>query len=155
RYPEDEGRAAAVIAHLASHQVQLPDGSQLTPGRFQQLGIAFGASDGFEQVHYLLETAFVEGPDGPELGEPFLFGVLDAVSLATHPIYAILQEACYCQGTASRWSAERIRAEYPEFAPEPGTQPLFTGEMIYPWMFEEDLGLRSMREAAQILADYD
>ncbi len=155
RYPEDRERAAAIMAHLASHEVHLPDGSMLTPRRFQHLGIAFGASDGFEKVHYLLEEAFVEGPEGQELGEPFLFGVLDAVALAPHPIYALLQEACYTEGIASRWSAERIRAEYPEFTEEPGPQPLFTGEMIYPWMFEEDLGLRPLREAAQLLAEYD
>jgi pimeloyl-ACP methyl ester carboxylesterase len=155
RYPDDRERAAAIIEHLASHDVTLPDGSRLTPPRFQQLGMAFGASDGFEQVHYLLEEAFVHGPQGPELSETFLFGVLDAVSFATRPIYAILQEACYCEGIASGWSAQRIRAEYPEFSPEPGTQPLFTGEMIYPWMFEEDRGLQPLQEAAQILANYD
>ncbi|MGZ3674692.1 MAG: alpha/beta hydrolase, partial [Ktedonobacterales bacterium] len=155
RYPEDQERAAAIIAHLATHEVSLPDGSRLTPQRFQHLGIAFGMSDGFEPVHYLLEEAFVHGPHGPELGETFLVGVFNAVSFATNPIYAILQEACYCEGVASRWSAERIRAEYPEFTVTPGGQPLFTGEMIYPWMFDVDRDLQPLQEAAQILADYE
>jgi pimeloyl-ACP methyl ester carboxylesterase len=155
RYPEDRERAAAILAHLASNEVTLADGSRLSPRRFQQLGIAFGMSDGYEQVHYLLEEAFVSGPEGLELGAAFLHGVLAAVSFAARPIYAILQEPCYCEGIASRWSAERIRAEFPEFAPEPGAAPLFTGEMIYPWMFKEDRELRPLREAAEILADYD
>jgi pimeloyl-ACP methyl ester carboxylesterase len=155
RYPEDEERAAAIIAHLSAQTVELPDGSRLSPQRFQQLGMAFGMSDGFEQVHYLLEEAFVHGPRGPELGEAFLAGVLAAVSFAARPIYALLQEACYCEGVASRWSAERIRADYPQFTPAPGTAPLFTGEMIYPWMFEEDRGLQPLQQAAQLLADYD
>jgi pimeloyl-ACP methyl ester carboxylesterase len=154
RYPEDQERAAAILAHLAGNDVHLPDGSHLPPVRFQQLGMAYGMSDGFEQVHYLLDEAFVQGPHGPELSETFLVGVLAAVSFATNPIYALLQEACYTEGIASRWSAERIRADYPEFAPVPGQPPLFTGEMIYPWMFEEDPVLKPMQEAAQLLADY-
>jgi pimeloyl-ACP methyl ester carboxylesterase len=154
RYPEDRERASAILAHLASKQVNLLDGSRLSPQRFQQLGMTFGMSDGFEQVHYLLEEAFVDGPQRPELGETFLSGVLAAVSFGDRPIYALLQEACYTEGTASHWSAERIRGEYPEFAPTPSQQPLFTGEMIYPWMFAEDGGLRPLQEAMQILAKY-
>jgi len=153
RYPEDQERAATILARLADKEVNLLDGSRLSPQRFQQLGMAFGMSDGFEQVHYLLEEAFVHGPNGPELGETFLSGVLAAVSFADRPLYALLQEACYTEGIASRWSAERIRADYPEFAPTHGHHPLFTGEMIYPWMFEEDLGLQSLQEAMQLLAE--
>jgi pimeloyl-ACP methyl ester carboxylesterase len=154
RYPDDKDRAAAILDHLARHKVKLPDGSRLSPRHFQQLGMIFGASDGFEQVHYLLEEAFVAGPRGLELSDAFLADVLHMVSFADRPIYAILQEACYTQGAASRWSAERIRAEYPEFAPAPEHMPLFTGEMIYPWMFEEDRGLQPLRETAEILASY-
>ena len=32
---------------------------------------------------------------------------------------------------------------------------MFTGEMVYPWMFEEYEQLRPLREAANILAEYD
>jgi pimeloyl-ACP methyl ester carboxylesterase len=155
RYPDDADRAAAILEHLAKKKIKLPDGSLLTPRRFQQLGGIFGASDGFEQVHYLLEEAFVSGPRGLEVSDAFLADVLQMVSFADRPIYAILQEACYTQGAASRWSAERIRAEYPEFEPSLHHPPLFTGEMIYPWMFEEDRGLAPIREAAEILAQYE
>ncbi len=155
RYPEDRERAAAIIAHLTTRKVKLPDGSRLSPQRFQQLGMVFGASDGFEQIHYLLEGAFVHGPRGPELSETFLVSVLEAVSFASRPIYALLHEAIYCEGIASRWSAARLQEEYPEFTPALTDQPLFTGEMIYPWMFEEDRALQPLREAAEILAMYE
>lgn len=155
RYPEDQERAASIIAHLTSHDIHLPDGSRLTPQRFQHIGIAFGMSDGFEPVHYLLEEAFVHGPHGAELSDAFLASVFHTVSFASSPIYALLHEACYCEGVGSRWSAERIRAEYPEFTPTPDAQPLFTGEMIYPWVFTEDRALQPLQEAAQILAEYD
>jgi hypothetical protein len=67
----------------------------------------------------------------------------------------MMQEVCYTEGIAARWSAERLRAEYPEFAPTPGQPPLFTGEMIYPWMFAEDRGLQPLQEAMQILEEYE
>lgn len=154
RYPADQGRAQAVLAHLAQREVLLPDGSLLTPMRFQQIGLSLGASDGFEAIHYLLEESFAEGPDGAELSESFLAGAFDMVSFAGRPIFALLHEAIYCQGFASRWSAERLRAEYPEF--DPGAGPaLLTGEMIYPWMFDEDLALQPMKEAAEILAQHE
>jgi pimeloyl-ACP methyl ester carboxylesterase len=155
RYPDDADRAATILAHLAKKKVKLPDGSLLSPRHFQQLGMPFGMSDGFEQVHYLLEEAFVSGPRGLELSDAFLADVLHTISFADRPIYAILQEACYTQGAASHWSAERICTEYPEFEPSSGHAPLFTGEMIYPLMFEEDRGLQPLREAADILANYE
>ena len=155
RYPDDADRAAAILEHLAKKKVKLPDGSPLSPRRFQELGGIFGASDGFEHVHYLLEEAFVSGPSGLELSETFLLNALPSLTHADHPLHAILQEACYTQGVASRWSALRIRAEFPELEPSPEHAPLFVGEMMYPWMFEEDRGLAPMREAAEILAQYE
>jgi len=152
RYPEDVARAQAIVRHLLAHEVLLPDGALLTPRRFQQLGIAFGASDGFESVHYLLEEAFVTGAHGPELSYPFLAHFMQAQHFETNPIFAILHESIYCQGTASNWSAERLRQEYPRFEPDPTRQILFTGEMIYPWMFEEYPQLQPLQEAAHLLA---
>jgi hypothetical protein len=120
--------------------------------RFQQLGGLFGSSTGFERVHYLLETAFVEGRTGQELSDTFLAGVHELVSFATAPLYAVLHEAIYAQGEATLWAAERVRAEYPEFSPD-ALRPLFTGEMIYPWMFDVDPALAPLREAAYLLAE--
>ena len=59
RYPDDIERVREIVDYLASHEVNLPGGDRLSPRRFQQLGIAFGMSNGFEQVHYLLEEAFL------------------------------------------------------------------------------------------------
>ncbi len=155
RYPEDAKRAEAIASHLIQNEVRLPTGGRLSPRRFQQLGIAFGASDGFEQIHYLLEDAFVPGARGQELNYTFLRGVENMQNFETNPIYAILHEACYCQGEASRWSAERVRAEYPEFEVAPDKPFMFTGEMVYPWMFDEYPRLQPLKQAADILADFD
>jgi pimeloyl-ACP methyl ester carboxylesterase len=155
RYPGDVEIVREIATHLETRTVELPGGGRLSPRRFQQLGIAFGASDGFEQVHYLLETAFVQTAAGPALSYTFLRGFENAFSFETNPIYAILHEAIYCQKTASRWAAERLRAEYPEFEFAPDGPVYFTGEMIYPWMFDEYERLRPLKEAAEILAAYD
>ena len=63
RYPEDEALVRRIVDHLAAADVRLADGDRLSPRRFQQLGIDFGDSHGFEHVHYLVEEAF---PDGEE-----------------------------------------------------------------------------------------
>jgi pimeloyl-ACP methyl ester carboxylesterase len=149
RYPEDVERVREIVRALGASDVRLPDGARLSARRFLQRGGVFGMSDGFERVHYLVEQAFVGG----ELGYPFLRELAYALSFEAHPIYAVLHEAIYCQGEASRWSAERIRAEVREFdADDP---PLFTGEMIYAWMFDEYRLLQPLKEAAELLAEKD
>jgi pimeloyl-ACP methyl ester carboxylesterase len=151
RYPVDEGRASRVMARLRSAPQHLPGGDVLTARRFQALGMAFGMSDGFERLHYLLDEAFT----GDELADRFLIGVESATTFATGPLYAVLQEPIYCQGSAARWSAERVRSEHPEFDAEPGGRVYFTGEMIFPWMFEEHAALRPFQEVAELLAQQE
>jgi pimeloyl-ACP methyl ester carboxylesterase len=154
RYPDDAERAQAVADYLADREVQLPTGDPLSVRRFQQLGMGFGASDGFERAHYLLEEAFADTGKGREPSYTFLRALENTQAFDTNPIYALLHEACYCEQTASRWAAERVRAENPEFNWAPGRPFLFTGEMVYPWMFDEFRQLRPLKEAAQILAEF-
>jgi pimeloyl-ACP methyl ester carboxylesterase len=149
RYPEDVERVRELVGFLDREDVRLPDGERLSRRRFLQLGSLFGASDGFERVHYLVEQALVEG----DIGYPFLRELDYRLSFEAHPIYAMLHEPIYCQGEASRWSADRVRDEFPEF--ERDDPVLFTGEMIYRWMFDEYRLLRPLKEAADLLAEKD
>lgn len=155
RYPGDVERVRRVVDALTAQEVLLPSGDLLTPRRLQQLGLAFGASDGREQVHYLFEEAFVRGSRGDELSYAFLHAVDGMQAFNTNPIFAILHEAIYCQGFASGWSAQRMRGEYPQFDPAQAGRVHFTGEMIYPWMFEEYRELQPLRAAAELLATDD
>lgn len=151
RYPVDVDRIRSIARHLEDHDVRLPGGDRLTVHGFQALGIGFGMSDGYEPLHYLVESAFVQGPDGPTLGHPFLRGVQNATSYDTNPIYALLHEPIYAQGRASGWCAARLLSDFAQF--DEGATPLFfTAEMIYPWMFEEMGALQGMRETADLLA---
>jgi pimeloyl-ACP methyl ester carboxylesterase len=155
RYPGDEEQARRVARHLAGTEVLLPDGARLTCEAFQSLGRLLGSSTGSDELHYLLEGAFA----GDQIADAFLYDVYGHLSFAAGPLYAALHEPCYAQGAATRWSAQRVRAEYADFDPGhalEGTGPLlFTGEMIYPWMFSEDPVLRPMREAAGLLAEHE
>jgi pimeloyl-ACP methyl ester carboxylesterase len=154
RYPGDAGRARRIADHLATHEVFTPSGGRLTVERFQQLGLAFGMSDGFETIHYLLEEAFVDVARGQrEMSWNFLHHLEHHQSFDTNPIFSVLHEACYTQQDASRWSAHRLRSEFPEFDPARRDPLFFTGEMIYPWMFEVYPQLMPLRGAAEILAN--
>jgi pimeloyl-ACP methyl ester carboxylesterase len=158
RYPQDVAQAALVAQHLADHDVRLPDGAPLSVPAFQSLGLMLGMSTGSHELHYLLEDPFA----GDELSDAFRYAVQAKLSFAAGPLYALLQEACYAQGSATRWAAERIRSEFGEFdataaiEDDLGTTPLlFTGEMVYPWMIDADPVLRPLREAADLLAERD
>jgi pimeloyl-ACP methyl ester carboxylesterase len=155
RYPDDVETARRVAEHLADHDVRLPDGAPLSVQAFQSVGVMLGQSDGSHQLHYLLENPFADG----SLTDAFLYSVMDHLSFHSAPLYALLHEPSYAQGFATRWSAQRIRAEFAEFDPDPaidGAAPLyFTGEMIYPWMIDADPVLRPLRAAADILAERD
>lgn len=155
RYPEDVEQAKEIVNHLACHNVNLPNGDRFTPRRFQQLGLMFGMSYGFERVHYLLEQAFIGDTANPQISYIFMRDFENSLWFETNPIYAMLQEPAYCEQFASNWSAQRIRTRHPEFDIAPDKPVYFTGEMVYPWMFDEYKYLSPLREAAGILSKYD
>jgi len=155
RYPADAEAVRRILARLLSTDVLLPSGAALTAAAFQALGVCLGSATGSHELHYLLETAF----DGDELGDEFLYRLDALLTFAGGPLYAALHEACYAQQTATRWSANRIRERFPAFSAKAALDGtglvLFTGEMIYPWMFRSDPVLRPLAEAAEILAEHD
>ena len=138
RYPEDRERMRAIQDRLERNDVLLPTADTLTWPRFAQLGHVLGMSDGAERLHYLLELP-LESP-------AFLYDVERALPFARNPLYAILHEACYADGSSTNWSAERVLPPGWE-APD-----RFTGEMIFPWMFSNYGALAPLREAAEMLA---
>ncbi|MDL4815389.1 alpha/beta fold hydrolase [Actinomadura opuntiae] len=151
RYPEDEDVAARIAAHLDDNDERLPGGERLTARRFQTVGIGLGHSVQFDNLHYLLEEAFVAGG---RLSDTFLRGVDGIVSFAAQPLYALVHESCVSNGTASNWAAARVLAEFPEF--EPRARPFrFLGETILPFLFEEDPALAPLRECADLVAAHE
>jgi pimeloyl-ACP methyl ester carboxylesterase len=155
RYPDDIAQARKIAAYLLRKEVLLPSGAPLTAEAFQALGNCLGASTGSHDLHYLLEDAFV----GDEISDPFRYRAEAMLTFAAGPLYAVLHEACYAQGAATRWAAHRIRERFPAFSAQAamdGSDPiLFTGEMIYPWMLAADPVLRPLADAAEVLAQHD
>ncbi|WP_406705804.1 alpha/beta fold hydrolase [Sodalis sp.] len=147
RYPADAARIARLADVIAGSDVRLPDGDRLSVRRLQTLGMAFGMATGFDQVHGLIEEAFSDSAE-TRLSDHFLMAIMAETGYDGNPLYALLQEVIYGQpGHACRWAAERVRGQFPAFQPD--ARPLlFTGEMIYPWMFDEIRSLRPFRAAA-------
>ena len=140
RYPDDRERALALHARLrGGEELRLPSGDRLTWRRLRQAGQELGMSDGAEQLHYLLELP----PDAPAFGHD----LEAATAFARNPLYAVLHEASWADGGSTRWAAERTLPEAYAASPE-----LFTGEHVYPWMFEDYGALAPLREAAELLA---
>ncbi|XP_042489627.1 proline iminopeptidase [Macadamia integrifolia] len=165
RFPHDIEIVRDLVKHLAESEgggVPLPSGGILTPQGLQTLGLsALGSSSGFERLHYLLERVWdpilVPGAQ-KRISYFFLRAVDDWMAFDTNPLFAVLHESIYCQGAPSRWSAHRIRVEYESRfdavrAAKEGDHILFTGEMIFPWMFDEIHALKPLKEAAHLLAE--
>jgi pimeloyl-ACP methyl ester carboxylesterase len=142
RYPDDRARVRALVERLDAEPLILPTGDRLTARRFRQAGNLLGMSDGAEALHAIVELP----PDSPA----FRHDVCDVMEFERNPIYAILHEASYADGVATRWAAERVIP--PEYAETP---ELFTCEHVFPWMFEDYGALAPLREAAERLAAHE
>ncbi|KAJ8573207.1 hypothetical protein K7X08_009718 [Anisodus acutangulus] len=165
RFPQDIEIVRDVVNYLAESEgggVPLPSGGILTPRGLQLLGLSgLGSSTGFERLHYLFERAWdpviVQGAKR-RISDYFLNAYERWIAFDANPLYALLHESIYCQGASSLWSAQKIRAEnenkFDAIEAAKGGRPvLFTGEMIFPWLFDEVHALRPFKDAAQLLAE--
>ncbi|KAF3780159.1 Proline iminopeptidase [Nymphaea thermarum] len=165
RFPEDIDLVREVVIYLEESEggaVPLPSGGLLTARGLQSLGLsALGSSTGFERLHYMFERvwdpALVKGAP-KRISYFFLKAFEDWMSFDRNPLYAILHESIYCQGASSRWSAQRVRDEFEArfnavLSAREKRPIMFTGEMIFPWMFDEIHALRPLKEAAHLLAE--
>jgi pimeloyl-ACP methyl ester carboxylesterase len=150
RFPQDAATVDEIADLLASTDVRLPDGDRLTVRRLQSVGIDFGMKPGFERVHWLVENAFIRPG---ELSPAFLHDVMSLTSSAGNPLFWTLQESIYGAPDSgpTGWAAQAERDRRPEFG-EDRRPLLFTGEMAFPWMFDEVRLLRGFAPAVHALA---
>jgi pimeloyl-ACP methyl ester carboxylesterase len=152
-YPSDIAQAKRVAEVLLSSDVRLPGGRRFTVEAFQAVGNLLGGRHGNAKLHYLLESPF----EGSRLSDAFLLSAQEALSWATvaNPLYYLLHEATYAQGPgATSWAAQRVRSEFRSFDARSGGPVYFTGEMIYPWMFDDDPLMAPLRPVADELASW-
>jgi hypothetical protein len=161
RFPAAEAIAVKVVNHIMSQdggRIVTPMGNHLTPASFQLLGFSYlGSSHGFEHMWHMLESAFE--PDG-RLSFAFLKSFDCMLAFDTNPLYALLHESIYCQGSSdgSRWAAQRVRDEHfhdvfdAEASAASGGRVMFTGEMIFPHFFDDIAELRRVKDTADLIA---
>jgi proline iminopeptidase len=150
RHPGDVARIGAVADRLAAAEVLLPDGDVLSVRRLQTVGQVLGTQAGPEELHWLFDEALDDGT-ATGLSDTFLDQVARRTSFWDNPLYAALHESIYASGaTPTGWAAEAERG--PEFDGDRRPLP-FTGEMIYPWMFDEIASLRPFGPAAHALTE--
>ena len=154
RFPKDLETLSKVYRRVRDADNVLPDGSPLTVGRVQGLGMYLGGNTRIDALHYVLEEAFIPGTD--DLSDTFLQAVYQQVSRATSPLYLVLHEAIYAQPGAqpTAWAAQRVLAEFPEFNPAKTDTPLLTGEMCFDWYTRLDPALRPMARATELIAEH-
>ena len=163
RFPKDVQRVRDVVAFVRNQpggRVATPSGGELTVRGIQALGFSWlGTSGGMESLHYLFEKAW-EVPH-EELSYAFLKSCEDVHSFDTNPLYACLHESIYCNGGGpSAWAAERVFNEHRKTfsadnalgSSDPHKPVLFTGEMVFPFMFDEIAALKPFKNVADALA---
>jgi pimeloyl-ACP methyl ester carboxylesterase len=160
KYPEDIARVHRIVKLLSrfgDETVRVQGGEGfLSARRFMQLGIYFGKHGGLDQVHELVLRADTDLTQFGHLTRPTVIALEQAQSFDTNVIYALLHEPIYCQGEAANWSAERLLEKFPEFSlqnVDDGKPVFFTGEMIYPFMFESYPELKKLRTVGHLLAE--
>jgi len=149
RYPQHIDTMKTIVDVVENDEVLLPSGDRLSARRLQTLGIDFGMSTGYDNLLWLLDEAVL--PSG-RLSDAFLAGVDARTQYWGGPLYAILQEEIYASGSGStRWAAHRVRAELGGFEADADGPVPFTGEMFFPWQFDEIASLRPFRDAVLAL----
>lgn len=160
KYPQDENRVRQILQYLQLNNVKLPDGGDLSVERFQQLGINFGGHGGTDQVHSIVSALSNDLTTYRTFSYTSLSMVQSLVSFGTNILYALLQEAIYCDGFnhdtfPSNWAAERAKhlPENRSFIYENSSdrEVFFTTEMVFPSMFSDYSQLRPFKNLANAL----
>ncbi|PMG78530.1 alpha/beta hydrolase [Shewanella sp. 10N.286.51.B7] len=156
RFKDAEQLTAELAEYVDNNQVTLATGEQLTVEMLQLLGVNIGMEQGPEAVYYLLEQALIETGSGKQINPLFLHQFSQFLDYNTNPIFALMHESIYCQQfhqQGANWSAHRVREQFQQFNYQRGQRLLFTGEMIYPWMFEQFNQLKPLKALANAIAE--
>jgi pimeloyl-ACP methyl ester carboxylesterase len=169
KYPEDVHNVRRLAEYITTtggkEGILLPGGGKLTLQQFLSIGLAFGGHGGLDEVHALVLRLVTDLDQFSFFTRASLAAFESQFSFDTHPIYAILHEAIYNYkpGLASNFAAHRVGKELRSFqwlkdpteflAAQSTDQPLvFSGEMVFPFHFENSPELVRIKEAAHILA---
>jgi pimeloyl-ACP methyl ester carboxylesterase len=140
RFPGDREKMRRLADLAAAGELRLLDGQNVGVERLRRLGHLLGASGGEASLHLLLDLDPASPAFRADLASALPFG-------GRNPIYAVLQESCWADGTSTRWAGDRAM---PLNVREDPT--LLGGEHIHREAFTEDPLLRPWTETADLLA---
>mgnify|MGYP000736145480 CR=1 FL=1 len=130
----------------------------MTVERLQLMGSGFGMKPSFERMHWIIDHAFVDGDGtlscGSSVSDSFLMRAFERTNTRTNPLYWTLQEFIYADGDTMpiRWAAAEEKVHRAEF--DTLARPLmFTGEAMFPWMFEQMPELKPFKPAMDLLME--
>lgn len=75
KFPMDKARLTKLARHLEKNEVFFPNGDRITPRMVQTLGIKFGFAHTAEEIHFLLEEAFVKAGEKEVISQTFKVGL--------------------------------------------------------------------------------
>ncbi|GAA1414179.1 alpha/beta hydrolase [Glutamicibacter uratoxydans] len=154
-YPQDFEVLHEIYEHVRHNDDEvLPTGQPVTVPLVQMLGMYLGGNTRVHLLHHVFEEAFIDTPGGRRLSDTFLDALAAQASFSSNPLYALMHETIYAQGSPTNFAAESVLPEFPEFTAAAAT-PLLTGEMIFRWHFSEDPALRPLEDVARVLAEYE
>jgi pimeloyl-ACP methyl ester carboxylesterase len=164
KYPEDLSVIHDLARHIYPGGLKLPSGGILTLRRLLTLGLLFGAHGGIDNVHDIVFRMKSDINQFSSITRPTLSAFESLLPFDDTVLYAVLHEAIYCERQASQWAAQRvglalkdfdwIHGGYPYNNITEGKPIYFSGEMIFPFMFEAYPELQKLRHVADILAEY-
>lgn len=180
KYPEDINRVKEIVKYLLSispkSPISLANGGRLTARRFLCLGRNLGARERWAAMHDLIEAMYKDINKIRRLSEETINMYIDEDSwkFDNRPLYAVLHEAMYCSNEASDWSAQKVARDLEKFewagaetesesndilanrcASDENVRIHFSGEMVYPFMFEDYGYLQPLAGAARELANHE
>lgn len=152
RYPQTQEWLFAITSYIKDKKPVLPSGDPLTLDRLRQLGMWLGQQDGAQSLYYFLETCAGELYDESRLSLESLNTFQDVLRFESNPLYGLLIEPCYADAYAPNWSAQRVGEQRGVFD---GDEFQFTGEMVFPWVYQQHERLKFLAGTADDLARKD
>ncbi|KAI0137011.1 Alpha/Beta hydrolase protein [Xylariales sp. AK1849] len=172
KFPDD----VVIVKELASKirdiggkdGIPLPAGGRLTVPLFLTIGLDFGSYRGLDTVHNMVLNMKGDLDQFGLITRATLNNLQQSMSWDVAPIYSVLHEPIwsYRPGIASNWAANRVGRSLDNFqwlrkdwsgpTSLKEDEPLyFSGEMVYPFLFDVCDELIELKETAQILAEFD
>ncbi|KAI3316549.1 Alpha/Beta hydrolase protein [Xylariaceae sp. AK1471] len=172
-YRDDVKKVKDIVKWLAiKGGVELPDGGGiLTAQRFLCLGRSLGNRKNFKKFNILFDHMATDIDNHNDLILATLKEYKDADSwrLSTRPLYAVLHELQYCSNKSwkSNWAAQAVARKKEQFwwvncthedmvkRLEKGTDEklYLSSEMVYPFFFDTNAGLDSIKNVANNIAN--